>query len=218
LKLVLFDCDGTLVDSGALIVAAAQDAFAEFGETPPDEITLRAAIGLSVAQCMEFWRPAMAPADRAAIARAFGSHYWKHRASGVHAEPLFPGILDLLDRLAEEPETLLGIVTGNSRRGLDAILAHHELADRFVTFQTACRHPSKPHPAMVHQAMAETGAGAADTVVIGDTAFDVLMAKAAGTLAVGVAWGNHPVARLVEAGAAHVVHHADELHPILGLA
>ncbi|WP_035487361.1 HAD-IA family hydrolase [Geminicoccus roseus] len=218
MKLVLFDCDGTLVDSGALIVAAAEDAFTEFGEVPPDEITLRAAIGLSVAECMEFWRPAMSDAGRAEIARAFGQHYWKYRASGVHAEPLFPGILDLLDRLAEEPSTLLGIVTGNSRRGLDSILAHHELADRFVTFQTACRHPSKPHPAMVLQALEETGVQASDTVVIGDTAFDVLMAKAAGALPVGVAWGNHPVARLVEAGAAHVVHGADELHPILGLA
>jgi phosphoglycolate phosphatase len=216
-KLVLFDCDGTLVDSGALIVAAAQDAFTEFGEIPPDEVTLRAAIGLSVAECMEFWRPAMAAADRQTIARAFGSHYWKHRASGVHAEPLFPGILTLLDRLAEQPDTLLGIVTGNSRRGLDSILAHHELADRFVTFQTACRHPSKPHPAMVLEALKETGADAADTVVIGDTAFDILMAKAAGALPVGVAWGNHPVQRLVEAGAAHVVHEAHELHPILGL-
>lgn len=218
MKLVLFDCDGTLVDSGALIVAAAQDAFVEFGEEPPDEVTLRAAIGLSLAECMEFWRPAMASTDRAAMAQAFGKHYWKHRSSGVHAEPLFPGILALLDRLAEETDTLLGIVTGNSRRGLDAILAHHELADRFVTFQTACRHPSKPHPAMVFQALEETGARAEQTVVIGDTAFDVLMAKAAGALPVGVAWGNHPVERLVEAGAAHVAHRADELHPILGLA
>jgi phosphoglycolate phosphatase len=217
-KLVLFDCDGTLVDSGALIVAAAEDAFVEHGETPPDEITLRAAIGLSVAECMEFWRPALPAAERAAIGAAFGRHYWKHRASGVHAEPLFPGILDLLDELARQEDMLLGIVTGNSRRGLDAILAHHELAQRFVTFQTACRHPSKPHPAMVLQALAETGAAAADTVVIGDTAFDILMARAAGVLPVGVAWGNHPVERLLEAGAAHVVHRADELHAILGLA
>jgi phosphoglycolate phosphatase len=166
---------------------------------------------------MEFWRPQMQAEDRAVIGAAFGRHYWKYRASGVHAEPLFPGVLDLLDRLADEPDMLLGIVTGNSRRGLDAILAHHELSDRFVTFQTACRHPSKPHPAMVLQALAETGADAASTVVIGDTAFDILMAKAAGALPVGVAWGNHPVERLLEAGAAHVAHHPDQLHPILGL-
>jgi phosphoglycolate phosphatase len=217
-RLVLFDCDGTLVDSGALIVAAAEDAFREFGEDPPDEVTLRAAIGLSVAECMEFWRPAMAADDRAAIGSAFGRHYWKYRASGVHAEPLFPGMLDLLDRLAEESDVLLGIVTGNSRRGLDSILAHHELADRFVTFQTACRHPSKPHPAMVLRALEETGAEASATAVIGDTSYDILMAKAAGVLPVGVAWGNHPVERLLEAGAAHVAHHPDELHPILGLA
>ncbi|HEX2526794.1 MAG TPA: HAD-IA family hydrolase [Geminicoccus sp.] len=217
MRLILFDCDGTLVDSGALIVAAAEDAFVEFGEAPPDELTLRSAIGLSVAECMEFWRPQMGAEDRAAIGAAFGRHYWKYRANGVHAEPLFPGVLDLLDRLADEPDMLLGIVTGNSRRGLDAILAHHELAERFVTFQTACRHPSKPHPAMVLQALAETGADAASTVVIGDTAFDILMAKAAGALPVGVAWGNHPVERLFEAGAAHVAHHPDQLHPILGL-
>ncbi|WP_159718121.1 HAD-IA family hydrolase [Geminicoccus flavidas] len=218
MRLVLFDCDGTLVDSGALIVAAAQDAFAEFGEPAPDELTLRAAIGLSVAQCLEFWRPDLPAPDQAAIGRAFGRHYWKHRSAGIHAEPLFPGILTLLDRLAAQPDTLLGIVTGNSRRGLDAILAHHELADRFVTLQTACRHPSKPHPAMVLEALAETGATAEDAVVIGDTSFDVLMAKAAGALPVGVAWGNHPLERLVEAGAAHVAHTATDLHPILGLA
>ena len=218
MRLVLFDCDGTLVDSGALIVAAAQDAFVEFGEPAPDEVTLRAAIGLSVAQCLEFWRPDLPVAAQAAIGRAFGRHYWKHRHEGVHAEPLFPGILPLLDRLAARPDTLLGIVTGNSRRGLDAILAHHELAGRFVTLQTACRHPSKPHPAMVLEALAETGADPAATVVIGDTSYDVLMAKAACVLPVGVAWGNHPAERLAEAGAAHVVHAAAELHPILGLA
>ncbi len=105
----------------------------------------------------------------------------------------------------------MGIVTGKSRRGVDAILALHDLASYFQVIKTADSSPSKPHPGMVREAMAELGADPADTVVIGDTSFDMEMARAAGARAIGFSWGYHPRAALVEAGAERTVDRYDDL-------
>ena len=106
---------------------------------------------------------------------------------------------------------LLGVATGKSDRGLNLCLAHHDLAHHFVTLQTADRHPSKPHPSMLLQAMAEAGAVPETTVMIGDTHFDIDMGLAAGTRAIGVGWGYHAPAELVQAGAHAVAMDSDEL-------
>ena len=118
------------------------------------------------------------------------------------------GIVDVLDVLLARG-WVLGVATGKSDRGLARVLADHGIADRFVTLQTADRHPSKPDPAMLLAAMRDTGA--TETAMIGDTSFDMLMARAAGTHAIGVAWGYHTRHDLLEAGAAHVADHADAL-------
>lgn len=105
-----------------------------------------------------------------------------------------------LDALAADG-WLFGVATGKSDRGLAHVLSLHGIADRFVTLQTADRHPSKPHPSMIEQAMADAGAAPATTVMIGDTSYDMLMARAAGARALGVAWGYHPAHELRDAGA-----------------
>jgi phosphoglycolate phosphatase len=132
------------------------------------------------------------------------------RAEGKVEEPMFDGIAQALDAL-EADGWLLGVATGKSDRGLALVLAGHDLAKRFVTLQTADRHPSKPHPSMVAQAMAEAGAEPATTVVIGDTRYDIAMAHNAGVRAIGVAWGYHDAAELLEEGADAVAHHPSEL-------
>jgi phosphoglycolate phosphatase len=129
--------------------------------------------------------------------------------------PLYPGARAAVERLAAEPGTLLGIATGKARRGLDHLLLAHDLGRYFATAQTADRHPSKPDPSMLLAALAETGAGAGEAVMIGDTAFDVAMGRAAGMATIGVAWGYHPRERLRDAGADMIVESFDALDDAL---
>jgi phosphoglycolate phosphatase len=137
------------------------------------------------------------------------------RGAGTVHEPLFDGIAELVERL-DADGWLLGVATGKSDRGLSLCLSHHGLLKRFVTLQTADRHPSKPHPSMILQAMADAGAVAETTVMIGDTSFDMEMAVNAGTRALGVAWGYHPPEELMDAGAARVAVDAPALYRHIG--
>ena len=109
----------------------------------------------------------------------------------------------------------MGVATGKAMRGLRHVLARHGIERYFITLQTADLHPSKPHPAMLEAAMRETGAAREETMLVGDTTFDVLMAKAAGAVPVGVAWGNHPEAELRAAGARHMLARFDQLLDLL---
>jgi phosphoglycolate phosphatase len=132
------------------------------------------------------------------------------RGRGLVEEPLYEGIVDLVEML-EADGWLLGVATGKSDRGLRLCLDHHGLHPRFVTLQTADRHPSKPHPSMVEQAMAEAGSEPATTIMIGDTSFDMEMARAAGVTAIGVAWGYHEAEELRAAGADFIAEHPREI-------
>jgi phosphoglycolate phosphatase len=137
------------------------------------------------------------------------------RQTEAHVEPLFPGARETVEALARRPDTVLGIATGKSRRGVEGVLARHDLLGHFLTIQTADDAPSKPDPAMVIEAMRETGAAPADTAVVGDTAFDIEMARAAGASAIGVAWGYHPPDALQAAGAVTVIEQFSALVPTL---
>src|SRR5690606_31267228 len=125
--------------------------------------------------------------------------------------PLFPGARAALDALGARNDILLGIATGKSRRGLAHVLFSHDLEGRFATCQVADDHPSKPHPSMIAAALAATGVAARDAVMLGDTTYDVAMARAAGVAAIGVSWGYHPAAALHEAGAMRILSHFAEL-------
>ena len=159
--------------------------------------------------------PDAEPALHAALAEEYRSAYHRLRAAGtLVVEPLYPGIRETLVAL-DAAGWVLGVATGKSDRGLALILAHHDLTHHFMTLQTADRHPSKPHPAMLERAMLEAGATPADTVMIGDTGFDMAMGVAARARAIGVDWGYHDAATLHEAGAEVVVADAAELRAVL---
>jgi phosphoglycolate phosphatase len=209
-RLAIFDCDGTLVDSQHSIAAALADAFGAHGLPVPPPHESRRVVGLSLVEAMAALLPDGPPALHVAVAESYKSAFQKLRADGAVEEPLFDGIAAMLDAL-EADGWLLGVATGKSDRGLGLCLDCHGLARRFVTLQTADRHPSKPHPSMIEQAMAEAGAEAAATMMIGDTSFDIRMARAAGVAAIGVAWGYHPRQELWEAGADRVVEHPLEI-------
>jgi phosphoglycolate phosphatase len=214
-RLALFDCDGTLVDSQANICRAMEEAFLLSGLEPPPRAATRRIVGLSLVEAMRALLPHAEDVAHRRLAADYKDAFHRLRHSGgLEPEPLFEGVADTLDRLRDAGWTL-GVATGKSDRGLALILAHHGIADRFATLQTADRHPSKPDPAMALAAMAEAGAGPAETAMIGDTSFDMAMARAAGARAVGVAWGYHGVRDLLDAGADVVAHHARELPGLL---
>lgn len=202
-RLAVFDCDGTLVDSGGNIHAALSDAFEEHGHEVPSQEVSRRVIGLSLVEAMAALLPEVDADQHHALAESYKLHFQRARLEGKIEEPLFDGIPELLDAL-EADGWLLAVATGKSDRGLALCLDCHGYAGRFLSLQTADRHPSKPHPSMVIKAMADAGACPETTVVIGDTAFDMGMAVAAGATAIGAAWGYHDAAELVGAGAAAV--------------
>lgn len=199
-RIAVFDCDGTLVDSGATIARALAAAFEQSGfELPPPEIS-RKVIGLSLAESMAALLPGASKASHLALAEDYKRAFWNLRAAGEVEEPLFDGILELLDAL-ENDGWLLGVATGKSDRGLRLCLESHGIHARFVSLQTADRHPSKPHPSMVSRAIAEAGAMSSSSIVVGDTSFDMAMALSAGARGIGAGWGYHGADELLEAGA-----------------
>ncbi|MDP1027352.1 HAD-IA family hydrolase [Sphingomonas sp. KR1UV-12] len=214
-RLAVFDCDGTLVDSQANIGRAMDETFAAAGLAVPPRAATRAIVGLSLAEAMRVLAPGLADADHHALAAEYKLVYQRlRRDDALDDEPLFEGVAAAIDGLAAAGWTL-GVATGKSDRGLAHVLERHGLTHRFATLQTADRHPSKPDPAMLLAAMAEVGATPANTAMIGDTSFDMAMARAAGARAVGVAWGYHDTAELADAGAAVIAQHADELVAML---
>jgi phosphoglycolate phosphatase len=199
-KLAIFDCDGTLVDGQASICEAMEAAFAAHGLAAPDRYHVRRAVGLSLPQAVRRLLPGLADEVHHAVAEDYKLAFRAARSEGRLEEPLFEGIAESLADL-RRAGWQLGVATGKSDRGLTHCLAAHGLADAFVTLQTADRHPSKPHPAMLEAALAEALAEPGEAVMIGDTAFDMAMAQAAGVRAIGVAWGYHDPAELAKAGA-----------------
>jgi len=211
IRLAIFDCDGTLVDSHANICRAMEAAFAGVRVDPPSREAIRGIVGLSLVEAVAVLAPHADAGFHDTVAADYKTAFQRMRANGeLDAEPLYDGLVDALDVLAEDG-WVFGVATGKSDRGLAHVLAHHGLADRFVTLQTADRHPSKPHPSMIHAALEQAGADPHLAVMIGDTSYDMAMARAAGVRGVGVTWGYHDEALLHAAGAHAVVHRYADL-------
>lgn len=213
-RLVVFDCDGTLVDSQAAIIRSMNAAFAAAGLPQPDHAAVRRIVGLSLPQALRELAPTATDEDHRRALETYKADFRAQRRDGTLEQPLYPGIAELLGKLHANHKTL-GVATGMSDRGLEACLARHGVRDLFSTLQTADRHPSKPHPAMLEAALFETGVAPGEAVMIGDTVYDMAMAKAAGVRAIGVAWGYHDPAELIDAGAAGVARSADELEGLI---
>lgn len=213
-RLAVFDCDGTLVDGQAAVCRAMDVAFAEVGMPAPDHHQVRRIVGLSLPQAIRLLLPDEDEALRGAIDLAYREAFRAARLRGDLSEPLYEGIALLLEGLSARG-WLLGVATGKSQRGLEHCLATHGLTRQFMTLQTADFHPSKPHPAMLEAALAEAGCDAAHAVMIGDTQYDIAMARAAGVRAVGVDWGYHTAQELFDAGAEAVAVNPPHLLELL---
>lgn len=204
--LLLFDCDGTLMNSHHHIVRVMQLAFAEAGLQSPPSPRLFEVIGMSLSEAMRYLLSDSEIALAAPLADAYRRLY--RDLPGDYE--LYPGVHDTLQVLRERGYWL-GIVTGKSHAGLTRTLDRFGLAHYFMVLRTADHCPSKPHPAMVNECMAEMGVKGAQTAVIGDSMLDMQMACASGTLAVGVSFGAADDATLRQAGARHVLQQFPEL-------
>ncbi|PTX57194.1 phosphoglycolate phosphatase [Litoreibacter ponti] len=195
LKLVIFDVDGTLVDSLANIKWAMAVAFEACDLPQPDPDAVRGIIGLSLPVAMARLAPGASDAAQRALVLAY-SEAFRSEAEARPETTFFPGALQAVQQLAEQDEVLLGIATGKSRRGMDRILRTYRLERLFQTVQVADNHPSKPHPSMIETCLADTGTEPHQAVILGDTTFDLEMGRSAGIGTIGVAWGYHDTASL----------------------
>jgi phosphoglycolate phosphatase len=213
-RLAVFDCDGTLVDSQHVIVAAMASAFRENGLAEPDPATVRRLVGLHVADAVSRLLPDASAPIIAAVGAGFVEAGRILRDRQEHDELLFPGVVEVLEQLAAK-DVLLAIATGKSRRGLERTLKQHGLGGHFLILKTADDGPGKPDPCILLDAIVEAGASPLSTVMIGDTVYDVAMARSAGAYALGVGWGYHEPEELNAAGAHAILRHFRELPPAL---
>ncbi len=214
MKLILFDVDGTLMDSQHMICAAMDLAYRGQGLACPPADAVRAIIGLSLTDAITRLSAGEDHPIEPLVA-GYKQAFSTMRAAGTWKAPLYPGAREAIETLSRRDDVVLGVATGKSRRGVAAMVETHALDGVFVTIQTADTAPSKPHPGMVLAAMRETGIAPENTVVVGDTVFDMEMARNAGASALGVSWGYHPAAHLHEAGASSVLDDFAALDPAL---
>ncbi|MCC5956364.1 MAG: HAD-IA family hydrolase [Natronohydrobacter sp.] len=188
-RLVVFDVDGTLIDSQAHICAAMSAAFEGIGHPVPAPEAVLGIVGLSLPVAVAQLAPDLPETAHRELVEGYKGAFMGLRAETL--SPLYPGAAEVLDLLEADPQIVLGIATGKSRRGMDHIMAAHGWAGRFATVQVSDDHPSKPHPSMIAACLRDTGLAARQAVMVGDTRFDMQMARAAGVRGLGVAWGYH---------------------------
>ncbi len=212
MKLVIFDVDGTLVDSQHFIVEAQTRAFAAHGLPAPSRAEMLSIVGLSLVQAFEQLVP---DGPAASLAQAYRDAWSVMRLDPDYADEMYPGAVEAVNALAQRDDLLLGIATGKSLRGVHHLFDERGWHGRFATVQTSDGHPSKPHPAMVLKALAETGMAPADALMIGDTSYDMAMGAAAGVRTLGVTWGYHTRDQLIASGAERLVESYEDLMAVL---
>lgn len=205
-ELIVFDWDGTLLDSAGAIVQAIQAACRDLDLPVPDDARARHVIGLGLIDAMRHAVPGLNEERYPAVAERYRHHY----LAGDHQLTLFSGVREMLDRLKAAGHVVT-IATGKSRHGLDRALDHSGLRPYFRASRCADECHSKPHPQMLDELMAEFGIAAAATVMIGDTSHDLLMANNAGVDGLGVTYGAHPHDHLLEHNPLACLHSVPEL-------
>lgn len=214
MNLIIFDCDGTIVDSQHGIVAAMEATYGAIGLASPSRADILSIVGLSLPEVFLALSPHATDAVRTELSDGYKQAFMGIRTAG-HEEALYHRAREVIMALAGRGDTVLAIATGKSIRGVDRVLTQQAWHGLFASIQTADTNPSKPHPGMIRSAVREVtalrGAAPRHVVMIGDTTYDMAMARAAGVHALGVAWGYHPVSDLTAAGAAAIAATFDDV-------
>lgn len=210
LRLIIFDVDGTLVDSQGDILAAMAVSFEKASIQMPSREDVLGIVGLSLEQAFEKLVVGASSELITDMTQNYKDAYIDLRAKvgAAQSSPLYPHARQVLDQLQAVDENLLAIATGKSRRGLDKLLDAHDLRGLFISEQVSDFHPSKPHPSMVLQCLADAGVDPHQAVMVGDTTYDMDMGAAACVKTIGVAWGYHDAERL---SADRIIHDFREL-------
>jgi phosphoglycolate phosphatase len=214
IKMAVFDVDGTLIDSRSSIFRAAVEAAHAINISPPSYDDVRAIVGVSLFDALAMMRPDLDNETIAAYTHEFQQAFLRFHADPSFAESLYLGAEDTLRALKTEG-WLMGMATGNSRRGVTRTVEKHGWSDVFDVTYCADDGPSKPHPHMLQCNLKALGVDPHEAVMIGDATHDMRMARSAGVTAIGVSWGFHTVEELLAAGADHIVHDFTELKSLL---
>lgn len=207
LRLVIFDLDGTLVDSLGSIYLCISDTLDRHGLDQVSEDFVREGIGLGL---HEAWVRIAPDADHGALTETYKDVFLQRRARGEDRDNLFDGAQGAL-RVLDRNEQLLAIATNKGRPGVFHVLEQHGIKHHFSAIRSAHDGPVKPHPDAVHDVLAQTGVALKNAVFIGDTETDMLTASNAGIPAIGVGWGYHSEDRLRQSGATHVAEHFSDV-------
>ena len=205
-ELVVFDWDGTLLDSAGAIVRAIQAACRDIGHPPPSDAQARHVIGLGLGDALRHAAPELPPERYPEMIERYRFHY----LGGDHELTLFEGIPALLADLRAAGHTL-AVATGKSRLGLERSLDHSGLRPLFHASRCADECHSKPHPQMLEELMDEFGMPSEAVLMIGDTSHDLQMARNAGVAGLAVTYGAHPHDHLLEHGPLACLHTVAEL-------
>ena len=205
IKCIVFDWDGTLMDSESQIVHCLHMSIADLGLEPMPDDTVKNIIGLGLREAIDVLVPGRDEKFHRAFVDAYRKHWFAHDGS-----ELFEGARMVLDRLKAH-NILLGVATGKARKGLVRVLDETGLAGYFDATRCSDEAFSKPHPQMLQDVMAELSVSPVETVMVGDTTFDMEMAIEAGVGALGAAWGYHQPDDLLESGAQVIVETCSEL-------
>lgn len=210
IRLAVFDCDGTLVDSQLSIISSMFSSFDVNNLARPTPQAVRDVVGLPLLETVRRLAPEVDDSTHENLRDSYKDAFQRLRKEDMVEEALYPGIREAL-KVLDQDGWLLGIATGKGTTGLLNTLRGHGLEDYFITFQTADKARGKPHPEMLYNAIAEAGSDVSNTVMIGDTTFDIEMAQNASVRAIGVSWGYHEPELLLKAGASLIVDTVDDL-------
>ena len=210
--LIVFDWDGTLFDSTALIARSIQAACGDVGTVVPSDRDASFVIGMGLKEALRHAAPEFPEARYSELADRYRHHYFAKQ----HEILMFDGALELLVALKDRQHRL-AVATGKSRRGLDEALQSKQLQGVFDATRTADETASKPDPQMLLELMAELGAAPERTLMIGDTTHDLQLAANAGAASVGVSYGAHDPAEFAVCAPRHVAHSIADLHTWLTL-
>lgn len=210
LRLCAFDLDGTLIDSQHHIVAAMHAAFRIEGLQAPAAAKVREIVGLPLDHAIRRLAPDVRGLQLERVGQAYRDAYFDAKAADRDAEPLMPGALGAIKAL-EGTGWQLAVVTGKGRRGLLEVLDAHGLRQRFVALKSADDGPGKPDPTLLLEAVAEAGSNPGRSVMVGDTVFDMGMARRARVAGIAVTWGYHEPALLETEGPAAIIERFEDL-------